>query len=350
MEHDLNTIFWYGSWDYTWGSNGIASHPEYYLTQDDAHSGNTCMRLDPGGWIWVSYPVRGHEQKKFKASFWYKGYFNNYWNFIYRDVGITHEELHWDLAEYVGADSAGWGGAGQDAIQFWFGGEDGFTEDWTYFEFVWDFPGTIPGWGNTTMWWGEYDPAYLDDFYYGEWYDGHYSGEEPFGFINGDFEMQVINIEWTLNVAPWDVPPINDYISLSENHTEAGSQSLRLQDYWWKETAGSDPSVVNRNVLYQLPAMGAGGEEMEISFWYKGNNANLDLRFYGNYGVTPDQFPLPAGSILVGDTAKTEYEVETVVKFDDQSTMTVGDLALQNFDNPSTVSYTHLTLPTKRIV
>lgn len=330
MEHDLNPIFWYGSWDYTWGSDGIAAHPEYYLTNDDAHSGNTALKLDPGGWIWVSYPVRGQEQKKFKASFWYKGYFNNYWNFLYRDVGITHEELPWELAEYTGADSCGWGGEGQDALQFWFGGEDGFTEDWTYFEFVWDFPGTLPGWGNTSMWYGEFEPALVDDLYYGEWYDGQYSGEEPFGFINGDFELSELNLEWTLNAAIWDIPDPTAYLTFMENHTEAGLQSLGLIDYMSVSEEG-DTSAMDRNVLYYLPTLGAEGEDMEISFWYKGNDAIVGLEFYDDYGVTQEEFPLPEGSMLWEDLDNPIYDLDTVEVIVDTvdvfvDTFTVADL------------------------
>ncbi len=74
--------------------------------------------------------------------------------------------------------------------------------DWTYFEFVWDFPGTIPGWGNTAMWYANRDSAYVDDIYYGEWFDGVYNGEEPFGFINGDFEKSDLGAEWGVNISP----------------------------------------------------------------------------------------------------------------------------------------------------
>ena len=101
---------------------------------------------------------------------------------------------------------------GQDALKFDFGGEDGFTEDWTYFEFIWDFPGTLPGWGNTSMWYGPMTRHYVDDLYYGEWYDGQYTGEEPFGFINGDFEKTELNGEWLYNLAPWDAFGPNDFI------------------------------------------------------------------------------------------------------------------------------------------
>lgn len=333
MEHDLNAIFWYGSWDYTYGTNSIVTHPEVYLTQEDAHSGNWSMKLIPEGWVWVSYPVRGHEEKKFKASFWYKGYFNNYWNFLYRDAGLTYEQVHWDLAEYVGADSAGWGGEGQDAIQFWFGGEDGYTEDWTYFEFVWDFPGTIPGWGNTTMWWGEFEPIYLDDFYYGEWYDGQYSGEEPFGFINGDFEASILNTEWLVNVASWDETFIpSDFLSVMENHTDAGLQSLRLMDYM-TVSEDNDTAVQDKNVLYYLPALGAEGEDMELSFWYKGNDARVGLEFYDDYGVTPEEFPLPQGSVLYEDLDNPIYDLDTTDILIDTletfiDTFTVADLGV----------------------
>ena len=74
MEHELNAIFWYGDWDPIYGSNGIVSHPEAFMSNEDSHSGNWTMDIIPGAWVWVSYPVRGHEEKKFKASFWYKGY------------------------------------------------------------------------------------------------------------------------------------------------------------------------------------------------------------------------------------------------------------------------------------
>ncbi len=311
MEHDLNAIFWYGSWDPIFGNNGIVTHAADYMTQDDSHSGNWSMSIVPGAYIWVSYPIRGHEEKKFKASFWYKGYFESYWNFLYRDVGMTFEDLHPSLAEFTGADSAFYGGEGQDALQFAFGGDDHFTEDWTYFEFVWDFPGTLPGWGNTSMWYATYGPAYIDDLYYGEWYDGHYTGEETFGIINGDFEFQELNTEWLLNVAYYDAFLTSDFLSSSENHSDAGLQSLRLMDYMSVSEEG-DTSLQDRNVTYYMPALGAEGEDMELSFWYKGNGAKLMLEFYDDYGVTPAQFPLPPGATLTTDLANPVYEIDTV--------------------------------------
>jgi len=74
MEHELNSIFWYGGWDAVNGSNGTANFPWMYLTDTDAHSGNWSLYFfSQWEYIWVSYPVRGHEQKKMKNSFWYKG-------------------------------------------------------------------------------------------------------------------------------------------------------------------------------------------------------------------------------------------------------------------------------------
>lgn len=339
MEHELNAIFWYGDWDPIYGSNGIVSHPEAFMSNEDAHSGNWSMDIIPGSWVWVSYPVRGHEEKKFKASFWYKGYMTGYWNFLYRDAGLTEEDIPPALAEYVGADTCYHELGGQDALRFVMGGEDGFTEDWTYFEFVWDFPGTIPGWGNTTMWYGENEPAYIDDLYYGEWYDGQYMGEEPFGFINGDFEKEELNGEWLFNLASWDVQRPNDFLSWIENHTEGGLQSLGLMDYKVVSET-NDTSDQDRNVTYYLPALGAGGKDMELSFWYKGNASTFDLRFYGNYGVTPDEFPLPAGSVLVEDVANPVYDIISVLKFEDQSTIPVTTLGTQNFDNADNLAMT----------
>ncbi len=315
MEHDLNAIFWYGGWDYvTFSSNAIARMPWMYMSNEDAHSGQWSMSL-VHGWVWVSYPVRGQEEKKMKASFWYKGHFKTYWNFIYRDVGMTFEDLAPSLAEYTGADTAYYGGDGQPAMAFDFGGEDGWTEDWTYFEFVWDMPGTIPGWGNTTMWWTEFEPAYVDDFYYGEWYDGQYAGEEPFDFINGDFEATELNIEWLLNVPYWDDLGKDAYLSWTENTTEAGLQSLRLQNYMnvnidtidkvlpvEADSIIIDTSMVDRNVTYYLPSLGAEDKDMEMSFWYKGNDASLSLEFYDDYGVSVDEFPLPDGAMLKKDS------------------------------------------------
>ena len=325
MEHDLNAIFWYGGCCDQYGWNGIASFPSAYLTDDDSHSGNWSFNINAGAYIWVSYPVRGQEEKKMKASFWYKGAFASYWNFIYRDVGMTYEDLHPTLAEFTGADSAVWGGEGQDAMQFLFGGDDDWTEDWTYFEFIWDMPGTIPGSLNTTMWWGWYEPAYVDDFYYGEWYDGQYSGEEPFDFINGDFEATELNIEWLVNVDPWTHFGKDDYLSWTENNTEAGLQSLRIQDYLLvtidtidevapieADSIVIDTSAQNRNVTYYIPALGAEGENMEMSFWYKGNDATVALEFYDDYGVTTDEFPLPDGAVLIADSANPVYEIDTV--------------------------------------
>ncbi len=334
MEHELNAIFWYGSWDPIYGTNGIASHPWEFMTNEDAHTGNWSMSIIPGCWIWVSYPIRGHEEKKFRASFWYKGYMTGYWNFLYRDVGLTEQDIPPALVEYVGADTCYHEFGGQDALKFDFGGEDGFTEDWTYFEFVWDFPGTLPGWGNTSMWYGTAEPALVDNLYYGEWYDGQYTGEEPFGFINGDFEKTELNGEWLYNLASWDAFGPGDFVSTVENHTDQGLQSLGLQDYL-DISAEGDTTVQDRNITYYLPALGAEGEDMEVNFWYKGNAANVDLRFYGSYGVTPDEFPVPEGAVLVADSANVIYETTTVLKFDDESTIPVKVLGNQNFDDPN---------------
>ncbi len=321
IEHEFSTIFWSG-YDDTYF--GIYSHPEDYQTEEFAHSGNKSMKIwvQPGGaygtWIWVSYPVRGHEQKKFKASFWYRGYLMSYWNFLYRDAGFTFEDLPPSLAEFTGADTAYWGGAEQDALKFDFGGDDDYTEDWTYFEFVWDFPGTIPGWGNTAMWYANRDSAYVDDIYYGEWYDGMYSGEEPFGFINGDFEKAELNAEWFVNLYPGGVIESVDFLTSTENKTQAGAQSLRLMDYMEVSDEG-DTTAEDRNVTYYLPAQGAGGKDMEMSFWYKGNEATLDMFFYENYGVTTADFPVPAGAQLLAQESindTTDMKITTTIEYD----------------------------------
>jgi hypothetical protein len=312
MEHELNVIFWYGDWSPTYGMNGIVSHPDEYMTNLDQHSGNWCMNIPASCWIWVSYPVRGHEEKRFKASFWYRGYMTGYWNFIYRDVGMTEQDLPPALAEYVGADSVYHEFGGQDALRFEMWGDDkvardGWTEDWTYFEFVWDFPGTILGGNNTSMWYGQNVPAYIDDLYYGEWYDGQYEGEEPFGFINGDFEKSEINGEWLYNLAAWDAFRPNDFVSTTQNHTDAGEQSMGLMDY--KEVSeDGDTTVQDRNVTYYLPVIGAEGKNMEMSFWYKGNEATMDLFFYDNYGITTDELPLPDNAQLLAN----KYTDDTV--------------------------------------
>ena len=287
MEHDLNSIFWYGGWDANNGSNGIAAFPSQYLTNSESHSGDWSLYFfAQWHYIWVSYPVRGHEQKRMKASFWYKGSLMSYWNFIYRDVGMTEEDLHPSLAEYVGADTAWHHIDGQNAMRFDLGGPDDWTEDWTYFEFVWDMPGTIPGWGNTAMWYADVPEAWVDDLYYGEWYDGWYSGEEPFGFINGDFEMTGLPTEWLVNVAYWDNYFLNsDFLSWTENHSpEPGLQSLRLMDYWEVfpdtndvvapyDSINQDTSFMDKNVTYYLPALNSEGEDMELSFFHKGNTS-----------------------------------------------------------------------------
>ena len=326
IEHEFSTLFWSG-WDDTYF--GIYSHPWDYKSDQFAHSGNYSLKIwvQPGGpygtWVWVSYPIRGHEQKKMKASFWYKGYFVSYWNFIYRDAGMTFDDLLPKLAEYVGADSSYWGGAGQDAIQFHFGGDDEFTEDWTYFEFVWDFPGTLPGWGNTAMWYAYRDSAYVDDLYYGEWFDGQYSGEEPFGFVNGDFELADLGASWMVNVYPGGQVEAVDFLSSAENKTEAGSQSLGLLDYWevFPPDTGDvvapydsitiDTSFQDRNVTYYLPALNAEGDDMELSFWHKGKDATVAVEFYDDYGVSTDEFPLPAGATLYADSANPIYNIDT---------------------------------------
>jgi len=338
MEHELNAIFWYGSWDPVYGSDAIAWNSSYFMSTDASHSGNWSLWVPPGCWIWVSYPVRGHEEKTFKASFWYKGYMTGYWNFLYRDVGMTEDDLPPELVEYVGADTCYHEMGGQDALRFVFGGEDGLTEEWTYFEFKWDFPGTIPGWGNTSMWYGENDPAYVDDLYYGEWYDGIYNGEEELGFINGDFEKSEINGEWLYNLASWDAFRPMDFVSTVENHSDAGAQSMGLLDY--KEVGETDTSDQDRNITYYLSAMNAEGEDMEISFWYKGNAATLDLNFYDNYGVTPEEFPLPAGTTLTEDVDNPIYDIVTVLEFEDQSTIPVTVLGTQDFEDADNLGLT----------
>jgi hypothetical protein len=325
FEHELNSIFWYGGWDAVNGSNGTANFPWMYLTDGESHSGNWSLYFfSQWEYIWVSYPVRGHEQKRMKVSFWYKGslqYFNNY---IYRDVGMTEEDLHPSLAEYVGADSAWHQFDGQDALRFDFGGPNDSTADWTYFEHVWDMPGTIPGWGNTVMWYADVPEAWVDDMYYGEWFDAQYSGEEPFGFINGDFEKTELNTEWLVNVASWDNYFVNsDFLSWTENNTpDPGLQSLRLLDYWEVfpdtndvvepyDSIDQDTTFQDKNVTYYLPALNAEGKNMELSFFHKGNEATMDLEFYDDYGVTTDDFPLPAGATLYADTANPVYELDT---------------------------------------
>lgn len=313
MEHELNAIFWYGSCCDAYGTNGIANFSQNYMTTDDAHSGNQSFFIPEGSYVWVSYSNNGLEEKKMKASFWYKGSFANYWNFVYRDVGIDKDnELPPQLAEYTGADSAFYSGEGQDALQFSFGGDDDWTEDWTYFEFVWDMPGTIAGWGNTSMWWAWYEPAYLDDFYYGEWFDGQYMGEEPFEIANGDFESTDLPAEWVLNVAAWDVPGKDGFLTYGQNHTDGGLQSLRLLNYKSIGESGDTSDVINRNATYYLPALGAEGENMEMSFWYMGNDAKVSLEFYDDYGVTTDELPLPDGAMLYADSANPVYVIDTL--------------------------------------
>ena len=325
FEHELNSIFWYGGWDAVNGSDGTANFPWMYLTDGESHSGNWSLYFfSQWQYIWVSYPVRGHEQKRMKVSFWYKGrlqYFNNY---IYRDVGMTEEDLPPSLAEYVGADSAWHQFEGQDALRFDMGGPNDSTADWTYFEHVWDMPGTIPGWGNTVMWYADVPEAWVDDMYYGEWFDAQYSGEEPFGFINGDFEKTELNTEWLVNLWFNDNYFVNsDFLSWTENNTpDPGLQSLRLMDYWevFPDTTDvvepydsivQDTTFQDKNVTYYLPALNAEGKDMEISFFHKGNEATMDLEFYDDYGVTTDEFPLPAGATLYADTANPVYDLDT---------------------------------------
>jgi hypothetical protein len=350
IEHEFSTLFWSG-WDDSYF--GIYSHPEDYKSDQYTHSGNYSLKIwvqtPPvyGTWIWVSYPVRGQEQKKMKASFWYRGYTVSYWNFIYRDCGLTFEDLHPQLAEYVGADTAYWGGADQDAIKFDFGGESDYTPDWTYFEFVWDFPGTIPGWGNTAMWYAYRDSAYVDDIYYGEWFDGIYNGEEPFGFINGDFEKSDLGAEWDVNVYPGGVIASKDFIS-EENHSEAGLQSLRLMDYM-QVNEDNDTSEQDRNVNYYLPVLGSEGDDMQLSFWYKGHETSVDLFFYKNYGITTDDMPVPEGAQLLAlettvDTTNVKIDSTVVWDYNNPiSSDTVNLIAIlppvavgsENFDNVS---------------
>ena len=329
FEHELNSIFWYGGWDADYGENGIASFPSAYLTDSESHSGNWSLYFfAQWHYIWISYPARGHEQKRMKVSFWYKGrlqYFNNY---VYRDLGMTEEDLPPALAEYVGADSSWHQMGGQDALRFDMGGPNDSTADWTYFAHVWDMPGTIPGWGNTVMWYSDVPESWVDDLYYGEWYDGQYSGEEPFGIVNGDFEKEQLNTEWLVNVASWDNYFGNsDFLSWTENNTpDPGLQSLRLMDYWEVfpdtndvvapyDSIDQDTSFMDKNVTYYLPALNAEGKDMELSFFHKGKEAIVDLEFYDDYGVTTDEFPLPAGATLYADTANPIYDIDTTATY-----------------------------------
>jgi hypothetical protein len=345
IEHEFSTLFWSG-YDDTY--YGIYSHPQDYKTDEFAHSGKYSLEIwvQPGGqwgtWIWVSYPIRGHEQKKMKASFWYKGYVTTYWNFIYRDAGMTFQDLPIELAEYVGADNAYWGGEGQDAIAFDFGGDSDYTEDWTYFEFVWDFPGTLPGWGNTAMWYAYRDSAYVDDIYYGEWYDGQYSGEEPFGFLNGDFEKNDLGAEWLVNVSPGGTIAAVDFLTDLENNTEAGAQSLRLMDYMEVfidtlddvapyDSIDIDTTTQDRNVTYYLPAIGAEGEDMEMSFWYKGNEATMDLFVYDDYQITTEELPVPDDAQLLA-----------LDPWDDTTGMEIDSTLVWDYSNPISSDTAHL--------
>ena len=344
IEHEFSTLFWDG-WDDSYF--GIYSHPQDYKTDEYAHSGKYSLEIwvqQPpvyGTWVWVSYPVRGQEQKKMKASFWYRGYVVSYWNFLYRDCGLTFSDLPPELAEYVGADTAYWGGADQDALKFDFGGPNDYTPDWTYFEFVWDFPGTIPGVLNTAMWWAIRDSAYVDDIYYGEWFDGVYNGEEPFGFVNGDFEKPDLGAEWDLNVFPGGIIGTTDFISV-ENHTAAGAQSMRLMDY--KEVSDDgDTTTEDRNVTYYLPVLGSEGDNMSLNFWYKGNNTSLDLFYYKDYGITTADIPVPEGAQLLAletDSVVSDstlfYDSTQVVSSDTANLLTIVPpevLGSENFDN-----------------
>ena len=47
------------------------------------------------------------------------------------------------------------------------------------------------------------------------------------------------------------------------------------------------PPMQDRNLTYYLPVLSAEGEDMELSFWYKGNAATVDLRFYGKLWSYP---------------------------------------------------------------
>ncbi len=70
---------------------------------------------------------------------------------------------------------------------------------------------------------------------------------------------------------------------------------------------------------------------MELSFWYKGNDASADLFFYENYGITTDDIPVPEGAQLLA--------LETIV---DTTKIKIDSTVVYDYNNPVSSDTVHL--------
>ena len=296
FEHKLSPLVWTGAWDWiSYGAWQPYIKPEFWVTDTtQTHSGSKCLVITANSWIWPGVTTVGFEEKSMKMSFWYKAPNGKmgFWMFAYRDALLTPEEIRPPAkADLVGADTAyitiTEGTTDEEAIYF----EMPKANDWTYFEFKFDYPGSILGPAMTLMFWSEYTPGFIDDVYYGVDFDCVYNGEEEAGLTNRDFEADGLGTEWLINTYTGSSA---GFVTTDENHTELGSQSLRL----WKDYTST----------YYMPVLGTQGQDLSLSFWHKGNGGSLTLNLYDDYGVGTDEFPVPEGATLTVDSIPNYVE------------------------------------------
>jgi hypothetical protein len=296
FEHKLSPLVWTGAFDWiSWGAWQPYTHPEFWVTDTTAaHSGNKCLVITGNAWIWPTVSTVGFEEKSMKMSFWYKSPLGKmaFWMFAYRDAKLTPEEIRPPLQEdLVGADTAyitlTAGTTDEEAIYF----EMPAANDWTYFEYKFDYPGSILGSTMTLMFWSEFTAGFIDDVYYGVDFNCVYNGEEEIGLSNRDFEAEGLGTEWLINTPGGSS---TDFLTTDENHTDLGLQSMRL----WK----------NFTSTYYMPVLGAQGKNMDLSFWHKGNAGSLKLNIYEDYGIGTEELPVPAGATLLIDSIPNYVE------------------------------------------
>jgi hypothetical protein len=294
FEHKLSPLVWTGSWDWiSYGAWQPYLTPEFWVTDTTTtHSGSNCLVITADAYIWPGVTTVGFEEKSMKMSFWYKSPVGKmaFWMFFYRDAKLTPEEIRPPLkADLVGADTAyitkTEGSNNEEALYFVLPK----AQEWTYFEYKFDYPGSILGPAMTLMFWSEFTAGFIDDVYYGVDFDCIYNGEEEAGLANGDFEASGLGTEWLINAPSGNS---TGFLTTDENHTESGSQSMQL----WK----------NFNSTYYMPALGTQGKNMNLNFWHKGNDATLRLNFYEDYGVGTNDFPVPEGAALELDSTGEE--------------------------------------------
>jgi hypothetical protein len=319
FEHNLSPLVWTGAWDSpTWGAMQPYSNPEFWLTDTTAaHSGAHSMVITGGSWIWPTVSTVGFQEKDMKMSFWFKSPIGKmgFWMFFYRDAKLTPEEVRAPLKEYlVGADSAyitiTAGTDNEEALYF----ELPCVTEWTYFEFKYSNPGSIPGPTMTLMFYSEYTPGFIDDVYYGVDFPCVYNGEEDLEIKNPDFEADVLGLEWLINTPGGSS---TDFLTANENHTESGYQSLQLWGDYYS--------------TYSMPVLGAQGKEMNLNYWYKGNASTLAMNIYKDYGITPEDLAVPSGASLVVDSI-VEYVEDTIAYSSDTFKIFKHDVVLSEVE------------------